>query len=120
MINSILGYLKLLLIAAVSLFLIYASMLKLVSYPGMKESFYVWGYGSTEMYIVGFVELLLAVLIFFPKTRVLGAIGVIVLMTGALYTHIVNIEYDQLASGIFLTSASLAIVALELLLNKKL
>lgn len=113
--GGILYYAKMLMSIVVSLMLLYSSMLKLVDFPGMEESFFYWGYSKTFMYIIGAVELLLALGIFIGKTRIISAIGILILMTGALYTHLTNIEYDQLSSAIFLSTLCVLIIGISYL-----
>lgn len=117
--GGILYYAKMLMSIVVSLMLLYSSMLKLVSFPGMEESFFYWGYSKTFMYIIGAVELLLALGIFIGKTRIISAIGILILMTGALYTHLTNIEYDQLSSAIFLSTLCVLIIGISYLESRE-
>ncbi|MEM9545938.1 MAG: DoxX family protein [Bacteroidota bacterium] len=103
-------------VSIISLMLLYSSMLKLVGYQGMEESFLLWGYSKTFMIIVGLAELILSVMIFAKKTRRIGLTGLIFLMIGALFTHISNDEYDQIYSAVFLLvigTCSFALIFLQ-------
>lgn len=111
-IYGILKHIKLFMVAFTSLLLIYSSMLKFVNYPGMKESFFAWGYGETTMYVIGVIELLLAIGLFAAKSRFISAVFIAMLMAGALYTHIVNYEYDQLTTAIVVLIAVSLIVSI--------
>lgn len=102
MIKGIIHHGLLILVSIISLMLLYSAMLKLVSFPGMEESFLLWGYSKTFMYVVGTIELTLSILIFVKKTRRIGLTGLIFLMIGALFTHISNDEFGQLNTALFL------------------
>jgi len=102
MLKGIINHSLLILVSIVSLMLLYSSMLKLVSVPGMEESFLLWGYSKTFMTFVGIIELALSILIFVKNTRRIGLTGLIFLMIGALFTHISNDEYDQIYTAVFL------------------
>ena len=89
-------------VSITSLMLLYSSMLKLVGFPGMEESFLIWGYSKTFMLIVGVIELALSIIIFAKPSRVYGLVALIFLMIGALFTHISNDEYNEISSALFL------------------
>ena len=91
-------------------------MLKLVGFPGMEESFLIWGYSKTFMIIVGIIEMALSILVFAKKTRTIGLVGLLFLMIGALFTHISNDEYDQISTALFLlilSTCSLILISLK-------
>lgn len=111
--KSLLFIVKMLCVIAVSLFMVYASMLKLVDYPGMEDSFIYWGYPPWLMYVVGVLELIIAVMVYIPKTRWIGVGLLWVHMAGAIYTHIIHNEYDQLTSAIAMLSLSLVVLLSE-------
>ncbi len=77
-------------------------MLKLVGFQGMEESFLKWGYFKSFMIFIGIIELALSVLIFIKRTRKIGLTGLILLMIGALFTHISNDEYSEIYTALFL------------------
>ncbi|MDF1694860.1 MAG: DoxX family protein [Saprospiraceae bacterium] len=89
-------------VSIIALMLMYSSMLKLVGFPGMEESFLLWGYSKAFMIIVGIVEMALSILVFAKPTRKIGLAGLIFLMIGALFTHISNDEYNEITSALFL------------------
>lgn len=73
---------------------------KLVGSQEMVEAFHAWGYPEWFMYMVGAVEILGAMLLLFPRKNMLGApfrfwgaLGLAVIMVGAVGTHIVHAEY---------------------------
>lgn len=111
--RNLLFALKMLCVIGVSLFMVYAAMIKLVDYPGMKDSFVYWGYPTWMMYAVGVVELALAVLFYIPKTRYVAALGLWILIAGAIYTHLQNGELDQLSSAIAMLALSLLALVSE-------
>ncbi len=81
-------------------------MMKLVGYPGMEESFLLWGYSKNFMLGVGAFELLLSIAIYVKATRVYALLTLLVFMTAAIYTHLSNGEYDQINTAIFLVILS--------------
>lgn len=96
--------------------LLYSSMLKFVGFPGMEESFLIWGYSKSFMIAVAIIELILSISIFAKPTRIIGLSGLIILMIGALFTHISNDEYDQITTALFLlilSTCSLILIFLE-------
>ena len=116
MLKGIIHHSVLIIVSIISLMLLYSSMLKLVGFPGMEESFLVWGYSKTFMIIIGVIELILSIIIFAKPTRVIGLSGLVFLMIGALFTHISNDEYDQITTALFLlimSTCSLILIFLE-------
>ncbi len=103
-----------------TLWMVYASMLKLIDFPGMEESFMVWKYSKTFMYVIGGIEMLISILIFFPYTRRFGLAGLMMLMSGAMYTHFSNYEYDQLQVAFLTFLTAIGLFAYDLfVLSKK-
>jgi uncharacterized membrane protein YphA (DoxX/SURF4 family) len=58
--------------------------------PSYAVKFVGWGYPAWFRFVVGSGELLSAALLFFPRTRFLGAAILVVILTGAVITHIAN------------------------------
>ncbi len=83
-----------------------------LNYPSYPEKFVHWGYPAWFSMVVGGLELLAAVLLLFPRRRFLGAVLLVLILTGAVPTHIINRDTlsDSLAAPIHLVFA--AIVAL--------
>jgi|AntRauTorckE5430_2_1112549.scaffolds.fasta_scaffold35207_2 uncharacterized membrane protein len=69
-----------------------AGAAKLSGQAEMLQSFEKWGLPSIAMYLIGFAEVLGAVGLFIPKTRFLAVLGLMVLMIGAIGTHLLNGE----------------------------
>jgi hypothetical protein len=61
-----------------------------LAYPSYFVKFVQWGYPAWVSPVVGGVELFAAVLLLLPRRRFLGAGMLVLLMTGAVTTHIVN------------------------------
>jgi len=62
---------------------------KLAGNPKLVEEFAKWGYPSWFHLLIGGSEVTLAALLLYPRTALLGAGGIIVIMLGAAYTHAV-------------------------------
>lgn len=70
--------------------------MKLIGSPDMIESFRQWGYDPWFMYAVGTLEVASAIAALLPPVAFFGALGIITLMIGALYTHLVAGEFAML------------------------
>jgi uncharacterized membrane protein YphA (DoxX/SURF4 family) len=66
--------------------------------PSYAVKFVDWGYPAWFRFVVGTGELLSAALLFVPRTRFVGAGILVVILTGAVITHIAN--QDPLAQSI--------------------
>jgi uncharacterized membrane protein YphA (DoxX/SURF4 family) len=82
-------------------------------YPSYLVKFVHWGYPAWFSYIVGAGELLAAVLLILPRRRFLGAVLLVLLMTGAVATHIINHNTlsDSIAAPIQLVLAGVVALA---------
>lgn len=83
-----------------ALFFAGAAVAKLVGSQEMTEAFHAWGYPAWFRYVVGAGEILGAILLLFPHKNMLGAplrfwgaVDLVVIMVGAVGTHIVHAEY---------------------------
>lgn len=74
----------------ISLGFLLASSGKLFQSEAVINMFQEWGYVNGFYLLIGICELLLAILILVPKTSLYSAIGLIILMTGALGTHLLH------------------------------
>lgn len=61
-----------------------------------------WGYQPWVMVVVGALEVLGAVLLLAPPTRIVGGILLGVVMLGAVGTHLMNFQYDALVAPVVL------------------
>ena len=77
-----------------------------------RERFMEWGYPSKTVIMVGAAELACGIGLLVSRTRLAAAIGVIVLMTGALSTHLLNGEVRRIIPPLVLGVAAVAIVVL--------
>jgi uncharacterized membrane protein YphA (DoxX/SURF4 family) len=66
--------------------------------PSYAVKFVGWGYPAWFRFVVGAGELVAAMLLALPRTRFHGAAILVVILTGAVITHIVN--PDPLTQGI--------------------
>lgn len=90
---------------------------KLAGSQEMVEAFHGWGYPAWFMYVIGASEILGAILLLFPRKNMLGtplrfwgAVGLTVIMAGAVGTHIVHAEYlgTLLPAGLIVLLGGLA------------
>ena len=70
--------------------------------PGWSDQFAVWGYSQTFLYIIASVELITAIAVFAKPTRSYGLIAMILIMIGAVYTHLTNNQPDEIYAAIFM------------------
>jgi len=77
------------LLAAAFLFSGYA---KLAGQKDLIESFAKWGFSTAFMYFIGAAEVAGGIGVLLKRTRVLAAIGLGIIMVGAVVTHILNGE----------------------------
>jgi hypothetical protein len=68
-----------------------------LGWPSYYVKFVQWGYPAWVSPVVGGVEIVAAVLLLLPRRRFLGAGILVLLMTGAVTTHIV--DHDMLADN---------------------
>ncbi len=75
--------------AMMAFMIIKAGVVKLMDNPMQVANFVKWGYPDWFMYLIGGLEVLGGIGLFIPKTRTLAIYGIIGIMLGAIYTHII-------------------------------
>ncbi len=93
-------------------------MLKLVSMPDIINYFKAWDLPIWSMYLIGGIELILSVAVFYLPTRQNALIGILILMLGATLLHLVNKEYNYLIGPAFITTVSVVLYLIEDKLKK--
>ncbi|NKY35320.1 DoxX family protein [Nocardia speluncae] len=60
--------------------------------PAYSEKFADWGFDPNMRYVVGAIELVCAILLVLPRreARFLGAAGLVLVLTGAVTTHVID------------------------------
>ena len=61
----------------------------------MHEQFAAWGYAAWFATVVGVIEVVGAVLLLIPRVAFYGAVLLLIVMGGAVYTHLSNDEASQ-------------------------
>ena len=80
-----------------------ASLGKITRDPSVIDMFQNWGYPSHFYFIIGIIEISLAILILIPKTVKFAVFGLYIIMIGAVITHLLNDPpIEILRPGIFL------------------
>ncbi len=69
-----------------------AKFTRMDTWAGMFQE---WGYPDHVYLLIGGLELVGAVLVFIPKTASKAALGLAVIMIGALLTHALHAEWDR-------------------------
>lgn len=113
MLAGVVKHTKLVIMVTITFFMIYSGACKLVDFPGWPEQFQVWGYNNTIMYIVATIEIIIACLIFAKPTRIYGCIALVVLMTGAIYTHLSHYENEEIYTASLIIFGCAAVLGLE-------
>ena len=67
-----------------------SGMMKLVGGMEVAKQFAAWGYPSWFHTVIGVLEVAGAIGLFIPKLRALAIYGLIGIMVGAIYTHLVK------------------------------
>ncbi len=80
----------------ISIGFLLASLGKLTNNPSVIEMFQNWGFPNGFYFIIGLIELLLAIAILIPKVLKYAMIGMTSILIGAMGTHIVNDPIGQL------------------------
>lgn len=89
-----------------------AGVSKLAGMEMHVDQFAGWGYPAFFLYVVGAVEALAAILIAIPRTRFFGSLDLVVVMLGAVGTHVMAGEFAMLpAPLLLLTLAAVVAVA---------
>ncbi len=70
--------------------LLSAGGMKLAGGEQMVESFHQWGYSEGFLYFIGGAEVLGAIGLLIPRLSALSAVGLMVIMLGAAYTHLAH------------------------------
>ena len=78
------------LLVLVSLGFLLASSGKLTNNPQVIEMFNNWGFPGGFHIFIGLLELTFAVLLLIPKTLKIAIYGLVVILIGAMITHLVN------------------------------
>ncbi len=81
-------------IMAALLFLLQGGQ-KLLGMPEVAENFARWGYPDFMPYLIGIFEILGAIGLLIPRMAGLAAVGLIIIMIGALYTHVTHGEFGM-------------------------
>lgn len=96
-----------------------SGMLCLINYPELIGSFEKWGYSKIFMYTIGILELTVAIMVFHKPWRKYGILLGIIIMFGAIFTHVKSQEYDQLYGPILVLTLLFILFLTELNLNTK-
>ena len=71
-------------------------MLKLIAFPAMVAAFKQWQLPSWSMYIIGVIELAIAVSLFYQPWRSKAILAAFALMLGAISVHLIAGQFSQL------------------------
>ncbi|MBX4210515.1 DoxX family protein [Candidatus Parcubacteria bacterium] len=71
---------------------ILAGALALIGTKTVATAFVSWGYPLWFMHLIGALEIIFAALLLVRRTWLFASLGLIVIMAGALYTHISHDE----------------------------
>ena len=83
---------------------------KLTSDPELVGNFTRWGMPGKIYLVIGFFELLGAIGLLIPRVAAAAAVGLMLIMVGALFTHLTNYEWGMAIVPLVVT-IFLAVVA---------
>lgn len=72
-----------------------------------------WGYPTAFMYVIGALEIIGVVGLFFSKTRKWSAVILIIVMIGAAGTHVLNAEYVRMIHNAVVAGVLLAVISFQ-------
>lgn len=81
------------LIVILTLGMVGAGMIKLMSLEAVVDVWNSWGLPTWFRYIIGAIEFIIGLCIFIPATRKYALLGLFLMMIGALSTHLFFGEY---------------------------
>jgi uncharacterized membrane protein YphA (DoxX/SURF4 family) len=87
-----------------------AGVPKLAGAEGHVRHFEVWRYPDWFRLVVGAVETTSALLLLVPRLAYVGALGIVVIMAGATYTHVVRVPEEAGRAPFTLTLLALAAI----------
>lgn len=64
--------------------------------PGWVDRFARWGYAEWFVYLIAVLEILGAIGLLVPKTAAYAALGLIIIMLGAMYTHLTHDQSNRI------------------------
>ena len=67
-----------------------AGGLKLAASPQMVQGFQEWGFSKGFLFFIGGAEALGGLALLIPRLSAVSAMGLMVIMVGAAYTHLIN------------------------------
>lgn len=74
--------------AIITLVFLFAGLAKLSGIEQQVQAFAGWGYPNWSIYVVGAIEIALALMIIFPRTRISGTNLIYIWAVVAIFTHI--------------------------------
>lgn len=83
------------LVVGIAIIYLATGLRKLFGAESIVTDFMSWGYSPLFMHFIGIIELLGAIALLIPQTRVLAIPSLGVVMLGAIGTHLLNGEYLQ-------------------------
>lgn len=98
----------------VALVFLFAGASKLMSWAPQPQNFELWGLPDWMMYGTGLAELVGAVLLVIPLTRVIGAGVLVGIMVGALGVHVLNGEFSSLYGPVVLAALATTVGGLQI------
>lgn len=99
--------------ALVALGFFAASIGKLTNNSEVIKMFENWGFPEGFYFIIGILELVLALLLLFPKTLKISIMGISIILIGATVTHLINDPITELIRPFVFISLILVIYYLN-------
>lgn len=84
-----------------------------LGFPTYTEKFAAWGFPPETSYLVGAAEIFAGVMLLLPRRRFLGAGVLVVILIGAVVTHVINQDsfVDSFSAPLHLVLATIVALA---------
>lgn len=112
-VEGVKGFGRIIIILFLSVGFLGVGMLKLVGMPEMASEFARWKLPSWSLYAIGFLEVILAVLLFYVPTRKTACKVVMLFMLIVATFHAYLGEYDRLLAPSILLAAAFLLLFVE-------
>lgn len=117
--RNVLGAVRNVLLVVLCAGMLGMGMVKLVGVPELVERFAEWGFSRWMVAAIGALELAISILLFIKPTRSKSLFAMVLLLLGAIATHLVHQDYYGAIGPFAVLNAALLLGFLTRFLDKK-